>query len=239
MTWKNTRVLIVGGTSGLGHAVARAVAGRGGIPIVASRRQASVDRALADLPASAEGAVVDLTDEQDIRDLVENTGPIDHLVYTAGEPLRLTMLDDLTPEVARSFWETRYIGAISVVRAAAKAIRPGGSIVLTSGNASSRPSPGWALGASVCGAVDALTRQLSLELAPVRVNAVAPGVTRSPLWSAMTAEEQEAMYAGIGAGLPVGRVGDPEDVALAYLYAMEQPMATGTILLVDGGAVLV
>jgi NAD(P)-dependent dehydrogenase (short-subunit alcohol dehydrogenase family) len=84
-----------------------------------------------------------------------------------------------------------------------------------------------------------LTRQLALELAPIRVNNVAPGVTRSPLWSTMTEAEQEAMFEQIGAGVPVGRVADPADVALAYVYAMEQPMATGTSILVDGGAVLV
>jgi NAD(P)-dependent dehydrogenase (short-subunit alcohol dehydrogenase family) len=77
------------------------------------------------------------------------------------------------------------------------------------------------------GALDALTRQLALELAPTRVNLVAPGVTQSPLWAGMSAEDQQAMYDGIAASLPAGRVGTPSDVALAYLYAMEQPMATG------------
>jgi NAD(P)-dependent dehydrogenase (short-subunit alcohol dehydrogenase family) len=212
---------------------------RGATPIVASRRATSVEQALAVLPAEAEGHTVDLTDPASIAELIERAGPIDHLVYSAGEPLRVTMLAELTPEVIRDFWETRYVGAISVVRAVAGRLRPGGSIVLTSGNAAQRPAPGWALGASMCGAIDALTRQLALELAPIRVNAVAPGVTRSPLWSALPAEDEQAMYAGIGAGLPVGRIGEVEDVARAYLYTMEQPLATGTILLVDGGAVLV
>jgi NAD(P)-dependent dehydrogenase (short-subunit alcohol dehydrogenase family) len=111
--------------------------------------------------------------------------------------------------------------------------------VLTSGTAATRPGPGWALGASVCGAVDALTRQLALELAPLRVNNVAPGVTRSPLWSQLSEQDRTTMYEQISAALPAGRVADPEDVARAYLYAMEQPMATGTSILVDGGAVLV
>ncbi|MGY0005173.1 SDR family oxidoreductase [Micromonospora sp. I033] len=241
MTFDGNRVLVVGGTSGLGLAVAQAAAARGATPIVASRSRANVDRALGELPAGAEGAVLDLTDPDSLARLVERAGAIDHLVYTAGEPLRLTMLPDLTPEVARAFWETRYFGALAVVRAVtgAKSLRDGGSIVLTGGNAGQRPAPGWALGASVCGAMEALTRQLALELAPVRVNLVAPGVTRSPLWAGMAAEEQQAMYDGIAATLPVGRVGETSDVALAYLYAMEQPMATGTSILVDGGAVLV
>lgn len=241
MAFEGTRVLLVGGTSGLGLAVAQAVAERGATPIVVSRTRASVDRAVGLLPAGAEGDTIDLADPDSIDRLVERAGTIDHLVYTAGEPLRLTMLADLTPEVAHDFWETRYFGALAVVRAvtAAQALRRPGSIVLTGGNAGQRPGPGWSLGASICGAMEALTRELALELAPIRVNLVAPGVTRSPLWAGMSAEEQQAMYDGMAATLPVGRVGEPSDVALAYLYAMEQPMATGTSILVDGGAVLV
>ncbi|HEY2702722.1 MAG TPA: SDR family oxidoreductase [Candidatus Dormibacteraeota bacterium] len=241
MTLDGARILLVGGTSGLGLAVAQAAAERGATPIVASRNPASVDRALGTLPKRAEGATVDLADTGSIARLVEHAGPIDHLVYTAGEPLHLTMLPDLTPEIARSLWETRYFGALGVVRAVtvAGAVRERGSIVLTGGNAGQRPGPGWALAASVCGAMEALTRQLALELAPLRVNLVAPGVTRSPLWAGMSGDDEQALYDGLAATLPVGRVGEPSDVALAYLYAMEQPMATGTSILVDGGAVLV
>jgi len=241
MTLDGTRILLVGGTSGLGLAVAQAVAERGATPIVASRNRASVDRALSALPERAEGTTVDLADSDSTARLVEQAGPIDHLVYTAGEPLQLTMLPDLTSNTARSFWETRYLGALGVVRAVtvAGAVREGGSIVLTGGNAGQRPGPGWSLGASMCGALEALTRQLALELAPVRVNLVAPGVTRSPLWAGMSRDALRAMYDRLAATLPVARVGDPCDVALAYLYAMEQPMATGTSILVDGGAVLV
>lgn len=239
MTLHEQRVLLVGGTSGLGLAVARAVLARGGVPIVASRRQESVDAALQELGPTALGTTVDLTDPVSVHAMVETAGAIDHVVYTAGEALQLTPLDDLTPDVIRGFWNTRYIGALTVIAAVRESIREGGSIVLTSGNAGQRPSSGWALGASICGAMDALTRQLALELAPIRVNAVAPGVTRSDLWSNMSDADQQAMYEGLASSLPVGRVGETEDVALAYVYAMEQGMATGTVTLVDGGAVLV
>jgi NAD(P)-dependent dehydrogenase (short-subunit alcohol dehydrogenase family) len=112
-------------------------------------------------------------------------------------------------------------------------------VVLTSGNAGQRPAAGWALGASICGAIDALTRELALELAPIRVNAIAPGVTRSPLWGSLSEDEQRNLYDNVGASIPAGRIGDASDAALAYVYAMEQEMATGTIITVDGGAVLV
>jgi NAD(P)-dependent dehydrogenase (short-subunit alcohol dehydrogenase family) len=241
MTLTEQRVLIIGGTSGLGLAVARAVLDRGAHPVVASRRPASVQRALDELGPGAAGSAVDVQDDASLIGLLDAHGPFDHLVYTAGEPLEMTMLADLSAERIQAFWNTRYIGAMNAVRVITgrHGVRSGGSIVLTSGNAAQRPGPGWALGASICGAVDALTRQLALELAPLRVNNVAPGVTRSPLWSAMSEQEQSALYESVAAGLPVGRIAETADVALAYVYAMEQTMATGTSLLVDGGAVLV
>jgi NAD(P)-dependent dehydrogenase (short-subunit alcohol dehydrogenase family) len=238
MTISGSRVLIVGGTSGIGLAIASAVVERGAIPIVASRRQRSVDTALAMLSAGAEGSTVDLTDGASIAELVERHGPFDHVVYTAGEPLALVPLDELTPDVVRSFFETRYVGAVAVVRAVAPVLRRGGSITLTSGTAAERPGAGWALGASVCGAMNALTRALAVELAPVRVNAVAPGVVRSPLWSSLSERDRNAMYANVADAVPLGRVAEVEDVALAYVYAMEQAHGTGTVITVDGGTVL-
>lgn len=239
MTLRGTRILLIGGTSGLGLAVAQAVTARGATAIVASRHDSAVATAFAALPAGSQGHPVDVTDGESINRLVRAAAPIDHLVYTAGESLQLTMLADLTPPVIRGFFETRFVGALSEVRAVAPSLRAGGSIVLTSGNAAQRPGPGWALGASICGAMDALTRQLALELAPVRVNAVAPGVTRSPLWSNMSTTDQRQMYDHIASTVPVGRLGEAEEVALAYAYLMQQAIATGTVLLVDGGAVLV
>jgi NAD(P)-dependent dehydrogenase (short-subunit alcohol dehydrogenase family) len=238
MTISGSRVLIVGGTSGIGLAVAAAVAERGATPIVASRRPTSVEAALAGLPAAAEGAIVDLTDDTSIATLVQQHGPFDHIAYTAGEPLSLVPLTELTSDIARSFFETRFLGAIAVVRAVAPVLRVGGSITLTSGTAADRPGAGWALGASVCGAMNALTRALAIELAPLRVNAVAPGVVRSPLWSSMSEQDRNAMYDSVAGAVPLGRVAEVEDVALAYVYAMEQVHGTGTVITVDGGTVL-
>jgi NAD(P)-dependent dehydrogenase (short-subunit alcohol dehydrogenase family) len=241
MTLVNKKVLVVGGTSGLGQAVARLARDRGASVIVASRRQASVDRALEELGPGVTGRTIDVLDDELLTGLAVEIGQVDHLVYTAGEPLQTVMLPELTADVIRRFWMTRFDGAVATIRALTRAdgLAASGSVVLTSGNAAQRPGPGWALGAAVCGAVDALTRQLALELAPIRVNNVAPGVTKTPLWSSLSPDEQEALYDGVASTLPVGRIADADDVARAYVYAMEQPMATGTSILVDGGAVLV
>ncbi len=118
-------------------------------------------------------------------------------------------------------------------------IRTGGSIVLTTGIASLRPRKGWAFGASVCGAMEGLTRALAVELAPIRMNAVSPGVVRTNLWQNMTEQERESMYEAIGKSLPVGRVGEPEDIARAYVFLMEDGFSTDQIVVVDGRTVLV
>ena len=239
MTLNGKRVLILGGTSGIGLAVAHAVLRDGGTPVVASRRDSSVQAALASLGTdSASGATVDLADDSSIESLLEAHGPFDHLVYTAGEPLSLVPLEELSADRVRGFLDTRLIGALAAVRVIAPALRAGGSVTLVSGSAAERPSAGWALGAIICGAIDSLVRALALEIAPVRVNAVAPGIVRSPLWAELPDADREAMYSAASA-LPVGRVGEVEDVAKAFVYLMDQGWGTGNVIGVDGGTVLV
>jgi NAD(P)-dependent dehydrogenase (short-subunit alcohol dehydrogenase family) len=232
-------VVVLGGTSGIGFATAAAAAGEGAKVTVASSRQSSVDRALAQLPCTATGRSLDLADAVTVRALFDGLGPFDHLVFTAGEPLALMPLDTLDIDAARSFFGLRYFGALGAVRAAVPHLRAGGSITLTSGTAAARGGPGWGVASSICGAIEGLTRSLAVELAPLRVNAVAPGVVRSPLWQGMTDADREQMFKQTGATLPAGRVGEPEDVARAYLYCMTQSWATGTVQLIDGGTVLV
>jgi NAD(P)-dependent dehydrogenase (short-subunit alcohol dehydrogenase family) len=140
---------------------------------------------------------------------------------------------------ARRAFELRYWAALAAVKYGSKNIRKGGSIVLTTGVAGQRPHKGWVIAASVCGTIEALTRALALELAPIRVNAVSPGVVRTNLWQNMTAAEREQLYESVGSSLPVGRVGEPHDIAQAYLFLMQEGFGTGQTLVVDGGTVLV
>jgi NAD(P)-dependent dehydrogenase (short-subunit alcohol dehydrogenase family) len=239
MDLDGTRVVVLGGTSGIGLAVARAALSAGAEVVVASSRSGSVAKALAELGDGASGDVVDLLDAATTRQFLAGVGPFDHLVYTAGEALTMMPLDALEIDRARDFFQVRYFGALTAVQAARPLLRPGGSITLTSGTAGERPGPGWAVPASLCGATNSMTRALAVELAPLRVNAVAPGVVRSPLWSSMSEEQRERFYADLGAALPVGRVGEVDDIARAYLFCMTEPFATGSVFTVDGGAVLV
>jgi NAD(P)-dependent dehydrogenase (short-subunit alcohol dehydrogenase family) len=239
MDLQGQRVIVLGGTSGIGLATAESAARQGAVVTVASSRRAGVEHALTRLPDRCDGHVVDLTDAQAVGRFFDDLGEFSHLVYTAGEPLALMPLDTLDLDAARNFFELRYFGALGAVRAALPYLREDGSITLTTGTAKDRPGPGWAVASSICGAMEALTKALAVELAPIRVNVVSPGFVRSPLWYGMGEEERERMYTDVGAAIPVGRVGEVEDIARAYVFLMTEPFATGTVLTVDGGQVLV
>jgi len=232
------RVVVLGGTSGNGLATAKAAARLGAQVTVVSRRQVSVDRALADLPPGTCGRAADLTDTDQVRRLFDDLDSIDHLVFTAGEPLLLMSLHTLDLDKAREFFTLRYFSALWAVHAAMPHLRPGGSITLTSGIVSQRPGPDLAVVASVCGAVESLTRALAVELAPIRVNAVCPGIVRSPLWDPMPQASRDQMYRDTAASIPAGRVGEVGDIAQAYLFCLTEPFATGTVLTIDGGFAL-
>lgn len=239
MSLNGKRVVVLGGTSGIGLAVAQAVAREGATPVVVSRDPARIKATVAALAAGAEGFAVNVTDEATVKDLFARIGAFDHLVFTAGEALQLGTLAEMSLAAARQFFETRYWGALTAAKHGAPLIRAGGSIVFSSGIAGARPQAGWVLGASICTAMEGLTRALAVELAPVRVNLVTPGFVRTPLWRDLPEADREAMYAAVGAKLPVGRVGEAAELAETYLFLMRQGFATGQSFVVDGGGVLV
>jgi NAD(P)-dependent dehydrogenase (short-subunit alcohol dehydrogenase family) len=239
MTLNGKRIVVLGGSSGIGLAVAQAAAGEGASVVIASSQQTRVDAALATLPAGAEGHAVDLGNDDAVQALFARLGSFDHLVFTAGETLQLGSLASTDLETAQRFFGVRYWGAFRAAKHGSGSIRTGGSIVFTSGIAGQRPRSGWALGASICSAMEGLTRALAVELAPIRVNIVSPGVVQTPLWSAMTEADREALYRQMAANLPVGHVGEAAEVAEAYLYLMRQSYGTGQVLVVDGGSSLV
>ena len=235
----NKRVVILGGSSGIGLAVAEQAASQGAQVVVASSNPERVEKAIESLGGNAQGHTLDLADEQAVETFLGKLGAFDHLVFTAGDSLHLQHLADTDLKQARRAFELRYWAALAAVKYGSKNIRKGGSIVLTTGVAGQRPHQGWAVAASVCGTIEALTRALALELAPIRVNAVSPGVVRTNLWQSMTVEEREHLYESVGNSLPVGRVGEPHDIAQAYVFLMQEGFGTGQTLVVDGGTVLV
>jgi NAD(P)-dependent dehydrogenase (short-subunit alcohol dehydrogenase family) len=232
------RVVILGGTSGIGLAVAKAASAVGAAVVVASGNPDSVASALAQLPRPASGRPVDVSSSAELERFFNQTGDFDHLVYTAAGKLASAPVSEYTPEAALAFLGLRLFSAFDAVRFAVPHLSKNGSITLTSGTAAFKGGKGWLLGAAASGAIASATRSLAAELAPIRVNAVAPGITRSPLWSQIPEAERQVMYNDAGSSLPLGRVGDVEDVAKAYVQLMDQDYATGTVSVVDGGAVI-
>jgi NAD(P)-dependent dehydrogenase (short-subunit alcohol dehydrogenase family) len=223
---RSKRIVILGGSSGIGLAVAQQASAEGANVVIASSNPARVRKAADELGAHAEGHAVDLTDEAAVEKFFSQLGAFDHLVFTAGDSLALCDLAATDLQAARRAFELRYWAALAAVKYGSKNIRKGGSIVLTTGIAGQRPHKGWVVAASVCGTIEALTRALALELAPIRVNAVSPGVVRTNLWQDMADEERERLYESVGNRLPVGRVGEADDIAQGYLFLMEEQFST-------------
>jgi len=236
---KGKKVIILGGSQGIGFATAKAAAGQGAQVVIVSSNQQRIDKALADLPANSQGFAVDLTDEEQIEKLFTQIGKFDHLVYTAGEALQLSAIEDVKVTDAKQFFNLRYWGAFTAVKYAASNINVGGSIVLTGGVASSRPGKGWSLGASICAAMEGFTRAMAVELSPIRVNLVAPGLVKTNLWADMESADRDGMFVHYSDLLPVKYVAGPDDIALTYIYLMQQKYSTGQVVVTDGGYVLV
>jgi NAD(P)-dependent dehydrogenase (short-subunit alcohol dehydrogenase family) len=233
------RVVVVGGSSGIGLAVAQQAVSQGAKVVIVSSNAERIQKAVECIGAEAQGQAVDVSDEGAVATFFSKLGSFDHLVFTAGDSLHLRELVTTDLQQARRAFELRYWAALAAVKYGSPHIRKGGSIVLTTGIAGQRPQKGWVIAASVCGTIEALTRALAVELAPIRVNAVSPGVVRTNLWQNMSAPERERLYESLGNSLPVGRVGEAHDVAQAYLFLMQEGFATGQTVVIDGGTVLV
>ena len=237
--FQNKRVVILGGSSGIGLAVAEEAAAQGANVLIGSSNAERIQKAMGSIAGEVEGQAVDVSDERAVESFFGKVGSFDHLIYTVGDSLHLQDLASTDLSQARRAFELRYWSALAVAKYGSPHIRKGGSIVLTTGIAGQRPQKGWVVAASVCGSIEALTRALAIELAPIRVNAVSPGVVRTNLWQSTSAAEREYLFESVGKSLPVGRVGEPHDIAQAYVFLMQEGFGTGQTLVVDGGAVLV
>ena len=232
-------MIIIGGSSGIGLAVdEEAAAQRANVVIVSSNAE-RVQEAVKSIGGNVRGEAVDVSDEKAVERFFTNIGAFDHLVFTAGDSLHVHELALTDLKQARRAFELRYWSALATVKYGSPQIRKGGSVVLTTGIAGQRPQSGWVIAASVCGTIEALTRALAVELAPIRVNAVSPGVVRTNLWQNMNSSEREQLFESVGKRLPVGRVGEAHDIAQAYLFLMKEGFGTGQTVVVDGGTALV
>jgi NAD(P)-dependent dehydrogenase (short-subunit alcohol dehydrogenase family) len=227
------KVVIVGGSSGIGLSTAELAMREGAEIIIASRNAEKLSAVAGTIGARAISA--DVTDDKSVESLFRTCGTVDHVVVTAAQlhsgPFKTVAMDDVRSTMEGKFW-----GAWRVARSAD--IRPGGSLTLVSGFLSIRPRPNAAIVGAVNGAIESLTRSLALELAPVRVNCVSPGIVDTPIRAAMPEAARLDMLAKTAASLPVGRVGTGEDIARQILAFMTIAFATGSIVYLDGGALI-
>jgi NAD(P)-dependent dehydrogenase (short-subunit alcohol dehydrogenase family) len=232
MVLAGKKVVVVGGSSGIGLATAE-LARREGADVVIASRNADRLKAVAER-IGATAVATDVTSDESVAGLFRSCGTVDHVVVTAAQlatgPFKTVSMDEVRITMESKFW-----GAWRVARAAE--FRTGGSLTL--GYFSIRPRPGVAIVAAVNGALESLTRALALELAPIRVNAVSPGTIDTPLRASMSEAARRDMLAKTAASLPVQRVGEGEDIAAQILAFMKIGFATGSIIYIDGGALIV
>ncbi|HEY1926728.1 MAG TPA: SDR family oxidoreductase [Caulobacteraceae bacterium] len=238
-TLKDQRVAVIGGSSGIGYAVAECALAEGARVVIGSSSANKVDAAVARLGQGASGSAVDIREEASVAAFFERVGEIDHLVFTAGDwgrHLTPSPLDRLSASLATEGLKVRFFGPLLGIQHAQSRLSPNGSITLTDGLLAHHPQKGAPLNAALAGAIEHLARGLAADLAPIRVNAVCPGliltdhvVTQWPAEMIKIATERQ----------PLPRAGDPAEVAQAYLYLMRGGYTTGQVIIVDGGAMLV
>lgn len=235
-TLAGTRILVIGRGTGIARAVVTAAMSEGAHVIVAGRDP----KRLADAYEGEEVEIetVDVTDEASIAALAGRLGRIDHVVTTASARARGKVGDLAVETVALSF-ATKAIGPILLARHLARIMPTTGSFVLSSGVTAVRPTVGMLAVAGTNGAVDSITRGLAIELAPIRVNAIAPGTIDTGAYDGLGAENKAALFSQRSADNPARRVGRAEDVARAVLFLLEADFVTGLSIPVDGGEILV
>lgn len=232
------RVLLVGGGSRLGAAIAAACASVGAQVVIAGRDQARLADAASRMTGDVETALVDFEVPSSIQQMAVQVSEIDDVVSTVSMHAAGRIRDLADGDIQRSF-DAKIFGAIRLVRATADTIRPGGSYTFFSGQAAWSPAPGGVVTATVNGALAFLVSALAVELAPLRVNAVAPGLIDSGNLDRLGPERKAEMLQDAAAANPVGRVGAPDDVVSATLMVMSNGYMTGTVVHVDGGRPLV
>jgi NAD(P)-dependent dehydrogenase (short-subunit alcohol dehydrogenase family) len=231
ITLTNQKVLVIGGSTGIGFATAKLAKDLGADVTIGSRSDDNVRAATTGIGAS--GKVVDITSDDSVANFFADGTVWDHVIVTASQ-VKIAPVRDLPLDTARASFDSKFWGFYRVAKAAS--IKPGGSLGVLAGYLAKRPVAGRALMGAINGALESLVQGLALELKPVRVNAVSPGTVESTMWKDMTEEARQAMYDRVRATFPAGCVGQPDDIARQLLLLAATPFATGVIVTLDGGA---
>jgi NAD(P)-dependent dehydrogenase (short-subunit alcohol dehydrogenase family) len=234
-------VVIIGGSSGMGLAVARRCLAGGATVVIAGRSPERLEAARAELacPDRLHAVTADIGNRAQIAALFEHAGTVRHLVVTAAD-LPYGPVAALTEDSLMRAVRSKLLGPFFAAQEAAPRMTAGASMTFTSGIAAYRPAPGGSLAAIVNGALESMVRAFALELAPIRVNAVSPGWVDTPLWDQLaTPDAKQARLSQMAARLPGNRLAGPADIAHAISYLIEDDYVTGTVLHAEGAQLLV
>ena len=243
---KDTTVVIFGGSSGIGLATAKRAAVLGAQVVISARDQTRLEQAIVDIGHGASSIEADVKDETSVCAVFDKVGPVNHVFVSAAQVIG-GLIDSRDLTDFRAVIDSRFWGGVYIAKHASRTMVEnrikGGSLTFTTGLSVTHPTgSGEAIAASSAGAVDTLVRALALELAPIRVNCVAPGIIDTALLrrklTKLLGQGTDEALAQLGAGLPVGRVGTAEEVAAGVIFLMSNSFVTGTSLLIDGGQAL-
>lgn len=226
-------VLVIGRSSGFARGIALAARDAGARVVAAGRNQEALAAAYAD-EAAVSTDYVDLTDDDTIASLSERLGTADHIVSTGSARAR-GHIADLDRDAVRLSFDTKVIGPLMLAKHFAPRMTNGGSFVLFSGVAATKITVGTMAVAITNAAADTLARSLALELAPIRVNAISPGVVDTGAWDGLGQQGKADYFADVSARNPVRRIGTIDDIVTAVLFAMTSTFLTGQTLHIDGG----
>ena len=237
MDLKGKRVLVIGGGSGIGLGIAKGAAQEGATVLIASRDAKKIAEAAKNIGATS--AVIDASKEENIARFFKEHGTFDHIAFTAGEWESIVpgALADLNLAKAAERLNTRFWGAIAVAKHGAILLPAGGSYTLTNGMLAHRPMKGLPVVTAGARAMEGLTIGLAVDLAPVRVNCVCPGLIETEMWDRFPKGYRDMMMAMTQKQL-VKRPGQTDEAGEAYLTCMRNSFMTGQVLKIEGGVAL-
>ena len=229
------KVIIAGGTSGIGLATAALLANSGAEVIITGRNSKKMEQALTGLPSSVKGQLADAADAEALKACMAAAGSIDHLVLALSGAKGGGMFRELDLVQLKAGFEEKFFPQLQTLQAALPYMSANGSVTFITAVSSQAKAPGTSGLGAINGALELMVPILAKELQPLRVNAISPGVIDTPWWSFLPEDARQETFRQYAQASPAGRVGKPEDIAQAIQLLTGNTFITGQVLTVDGG----